>query len=367
MTARAILSSIPRTFRRPVLVLGLIMLVAASLLGQSQAPAPDRKHPAFGLLIEWVPSFAGAARYYDAAGEPTRSVPEVGYNEIGFGSRLTARWAGVGYARLQWDPGWIPRAVLFSGYEKDAKRVSDPWSDLEVAVGVEIAGPVSRVLESERLVALFGPTLTIPFPRPDYAVQAEKQEAGELYIGSNHDLHAWALGVEGALRWTLPVALSEHDEWQLRGRAGWERYLPMPYEESGLEAYRRNEVRTALAEASGTTPHERIDYRNRVSGALGGSTAWRLGSFRLQGSAGVHGWFRQAPGVDGTIVADTEVAALGASLVLDASYELFPRGVLGLSVGGSLPVAGKNSPAEARAWLGTYLRLGSAAVQISPR
>ena len=45
MTARAILSSIPRTFRRPALVLGLIMLVVASLLGQSEARRPDRELP----------------------------------------------------------------------------------------------------------------------------------------------------------------------------------------------------------------------------------------------------------------------------------------------------------------------------------
>jgi hypothetical protein len=306
------------------------------------------------VVIESTPSFAGATRLFDAAGEATRDSAEVGYTEIAFGTRVTVRREGLGFVRVAWAPG----AVLVSGYEKDARRVSDPWSDLQIGVGVEVLGPESRILETRRLVATLGLAVTVPPWRPDYAEQSEAQKAGELYIADNQGLHAWAFGAESVGAWSVPIELTQNDEWRLLWSTTWDRYLPMPYEASGLEAYRRKALRAALAEASGVATHGKIDYRNRIGGAVGGATAWRLGDFVLGGSAGVSGWTRQAPAVDGTVVEDTGAAALAVGVVLDAAYELFSRGALGLRVGGAVSVVGKNSPEEARTWVSAYLRLG---------
>jgi hypothetical protein len=342
-----------------VLSAALFLLATPGIAGQSEAsPAGNGVLP-IGLVIESTPNFAGATEFYDAAGEATRDNPDVGYNEIGFGARLTARREGLGYVRVAWTPGWIPGAVLFSGYEKDAKRVSDPWSDVHLAVGVELIGSESSFLESRALYAALGPTVTIPPGRPDYAEQSEAQEAGELYIAHNQGLKAWALGLESTGSWNVPFALSEADDWRLLWKAAWDRYLPMPYEASSLEAYRRNELRGALGDAAGVGPHEKIDYRNRLSGTVGAATTWRLGSFLLGGGANLRGWVRQAPAVDGTVVTNTGAAGLAAGVALDAAYELFPGGALGLRFGGSVSVAGRNTPQEVRAWTSAYLRLGA--------
>ena len=348
---------LPLQWRALVFAALLLLVLPYTDLSADDVPKDDSR---FGVSIEIPSAVHNAPVAYDSTWRRTAEPNDVGYSEVAFGAELTMWWNGIGWIGAEWVPG----AVLFSGYEEDLNRLSDAWADVEVEVGAELVGAEALLLEHSRLTVTTGPRAVIRTVRPDYGLESERQENGQTYVAANQDLHAWAVGLHGRGQWRetlgptnrliVPVA------WRVGGRLTWDRFLPMPYDATGLEAYRRNEVRRAVGDAVDVAPFQNMDYRSRFAGSVAGGAEWRFGSVTLEGELGLSGCWRRAPRIDDLApVADTDVATLRAEGGLGVDVVLGDHFSLGAELGGRLAVVGKNSPAESAVWLSVVTRVGA--------
>ncbi len=348
-----------RVVSRAATVLAVLLLLTP-LGSLSAAERPVDGHGRFGFSVAIPSVVQNAFVAYAATWRRTDEPANVGYSEVGFGAEVGVWWNGIGWLNAEWLPG----AVLFSGYQDDLKRLSDPWADVEVEVGADVVGRDALVVDHDQLTVSAGPRAVIPTARPDYAQESADQESGETYIADNQDLHAWALGLHGGAQWREEPEPGERvlvpAAWRVGGGVAWDRFLPMPYDATGLEAYRRNEVRRAVGDAVEAEPFESIDYRSRFAAGVTGGAEWRFGAVTLDGELGLAGSWRRAPRVDDLApVAGTDVATVHADGGLGVDVALGDRFSLGAELGGRLALVGKNSPAESAVWLSVVTRVGA--------
>ncbi len=342
-------------------------LILAALLGLSlpfdNLSANDdtsSEEGRFGVSIEIPSALHHASVAYDSTWQRTADPADVGYSEVAFGAELVMCWKGIGWIGAEWLPG----AVLFSGYEDDLNRLSDAWADVEVEVGSALVGRNGLLGDHSRLTVDAGPRAVIRTARPDYGLESERQENGQTYVAANQDLHAWAVGAHGRGQWREELGASDRlivpAAWRVGGRLAWDRFLPMPYDATGLEAYRRNEVRRAVGDAVDVEPFQTVDYRSRFGGSVAGGAEWRFGAVTLDGELGLSGSWRRAPRIDDlSPVADTDVATLHAESGLGVDVALGDHFSVGAELGGRLALVGKNSPAESAVWLSVVTRVGA--------
>jgi len=342
----------------------LLLLVAGGVTAAESSASVNTRGSAGGDGRGWavyvsVPTeIINSFAVFSSGGERLQEAAPGPYSELGFGTVVEARVAGIGLIRGLWRPG----AVLYSGYAQDTTRVSDPWSDVRLELGAPIAGPGRALWQWRDMAVTAGPRLTIPAPTIDYEEQSRLQTRKDVYIGSNQDLHAWALGLFTDAAWPVLGAapIREGVEWRrraLRVAAGlrWDRFLPVDYATSGLEAYRVNAVRDLLRNVD---PYERIDYRSRFQIDVTARTSWERDDVEVAAAGGVGGWWRVPPRVDDVRpVAGTGAGRVELQTKLEAVVPLVGKLSLGLSADGAVPLVGWNTSGESAVSVAVDMRI----------